>query len=412
MTEFSELASVLDSISATTKRKEKTRLIAGFLKDIHDDDIEIAALLLAGRIFAESDERTLNMSWAGILGAIQKAMEIDIKEIEKHYKGDAGEAIASVLESTNIPRQQVLYVEPLTLELVQSTIRRIALSEGKGSKSEREALLSNLLQSASPREIRYLVALFLGDMRTGVSDAMLIDGISEAFDIEGDLLRRAWSFSGDIGKVARVASFSGIEGISKIEIQLFTPIKPMLATPGDSVGEVLSDVSERYYLEMKYDGARVQIHKQYEEVRIYSRRLIEVTQSLPEIVKIVNERIKVESVILDGEIIAVNQEGVPAPFQEVMKRFGRTQEIEDAMAEVQIQLFVFDIILKDSQCLVDSDYACRRDILESTVPSELIAPRYTFSSLHEAEEFFESSKASGHEGVMIKKGSSNYIPGK
>ncbi len=411
MTDFNELVIVLDAISATTKRKEKFSIIAEFLRSIRDDDVGIAALLLAGRTSAESDDRKLNMSWAGILNALQRAMQIDIKDIEKHYKGDAGEAVASVLESSAVPRQQGLFQERLTLESVQSTIEKISTKQGKGSKSEKEALLSKLFLIATPREIRYLVALFLGDMRTGVSDAMLIEGISEAYLIDADLLRRAWSFCGDIGKIAQIANKSGEKGIANVGIEIFVPIRPMLASPADRVEDALSEMGVECFLEMKYDGARVQIHKDGDEVRIFSRRLIEVTESLPEIASLILENVNPQKVILDGEVIAVI-DGVPAPFQEVMKRFGRTQEIEQKMEEIQVQLFLFDIILKNDETYTDTDYKSRREILESLVPEELIAPRYAFESLDASETLFERSKELGHEGVMIKSASSGYVPGK
>ncbi len=411
MTELIDLVRVLDDISSTTKRKEKTKLLGDFLRAIDDTDIEIATLFLAGRTFAESDERSLNMSWAGIISAIQRAMEIDVKEIEKHYAGDAGEAIASVLSSSSIPRQQGLFDEALTLGLLYNTFQKIAALEGKGSKNEKEALLSNLFQSASPREVRYLVALILGDMRTGISDAMVLEGISEAFAIDSDLLRRAWSFCGDLGKVARISRRSGKDGIASITVEVFTPIRPMLATPADSISKVVTQETDELYLELKYDGARVQIHKDNGIVRIFSRRLNEVTDSLPEIAEQVAQVIDADRVILDGEVIAVNQ-GIPAPFQEVMKRFGRIQDIDRASDQVEVQLFIFDIILKDDECLVDFGYTTRRSVLESVAPAEIVAPRYAVTSIEESTDIFERSKELGHEGIMIKRGNSTYIPGK
>jgi DNA ligase-1 len=411
MTSFTRVAELLDSVTATSKRKEKIRYIAEFLSSIDPSEAAYAALLIAGRIFAESDQRSLNVSWSGILSSLQQVMDIKPSDVHRIYDGDVGEAVASLMESGEYARQSSLFEEPLTILSVKSAIERIASLSGKGSKNEREAVLANLLRNASPRESRYLVAIILGDTRTGVSDAMLIEAISEAHSIDSDIVRRAWSFCGDLGRVAETAQLRGKEGVRSINIQLFTPIRPMLATPAERIGDIFAASASTYCIEYKYDGARVQIHKMDEVVRIYSRRMTDVTESMPEIVQLIASGLHAESAILDGEVVAVGNNGQPLPFQEVMKRFGRSRDVSVKIQETELHLYLFDILFLNGKPLSDLSLKKRRRQLVSVAPSKVVAPSFTVASTEAAQKLFDESKELGHEGVMMKNPESSYTPG-
>ncbi|MFW9910619.1 MAG: ATP-dependent DNA ligase [Candidatus Thorarchaeota archaeon] len=412
MTEFSKLAYTLDAIAATTKRNEKIEIISSFLRELNLNEVHFGTLALAGRVFSESDQRTTNTSWAGIISALKRVIAFEDHEIGEFYKGDAGEAIESMMLSGRFSRQQSLLTEPLTLNSVSSAIKQIAEAEGKGSKTTRESILVRILQDATPKELRYVVALILGDTRTGVSDAIVADGVSKAYAIDAELIRRAWSVTGDLGKVAEIAASQGEPGIKDIRMELYTPVKPMLATPSDSIEDVVGDFKEIYLCEFKYDGARVQIHKGTDGVKIFSRRLQDVTQSMPDIVKLIEEKIAANTAILDGEIVAVDSQGSPYPFQIVMKRFGRSTDVDAAVEEIQLRLHLFDVLLLDNSSLLDQPLEHRRRILEGISPSELIAEQFDFRDLRKIEEAFHDSKRLGHEGVMLKKANSPYYPGK
>jgi DNA ligase-1 len=411
MTSFTRVAEVLDAVTATTKRKEKIRYIAEFLSSIEPSEVSYAALLIAGRIFAESDQRSLNVSWSGIISSLQQVIDIKPSDVNRIYDGDIGEAVASLMESGQYARQSSLFEEHLTILSVKSAIERIASLSGKGSKSEREAVLANLLRNASPRESRYLVAILLGDTRTGVSDAMLIEAIAEAYSIESVLVRRAWSFCGDLGGVAETAKMSGERGVRSINIQLFTPIRPMLATPAQKIDDVFTTSSPTYCIEYKYDGARVQIHKKGKVAKIYSRRMTDVTESMPEIVNFISSGLKAESVILDGEVVAIGANGRPLPFQEVMKRFGRSRDVGAKINETELQLYLFDIIFLNGTPLSDLSLKERRRKLVSVAPPKVLAPSFVAREEVEAQKLFDESKELGHEGIMVKNPESSYTPG-
>ncbi len=409
--EFKRIAEVLDAVSQTSKRTEKISLVASFLNEVPNSEVEAAALLLSGRIFSETDEQTLNISWKGLLNALHNIIEFNDRDLSSLYEGDTGEAVASLVVSKKHTQQELLFREDLTISGVMNELTRLASVKGKGSTKEKQSGISRLMAEASPRELRYLTALILNDMRTGLSGGLLAESIAEAFSVEGDVVRRAWSFSGNIGYVARVAAEGGRAGVEKITIKIMTPIKPMLANSSDMNSLEDLVINSDLAFELKLDGARVQIHKNQDDIRIFSRQLSDVTQSLPDIVDMVQNNIRVSRCILDGEVIAVDDSGKPFPFQIVMTRFGRTREVEEAHQTTKLQLLLFDILLQEDQSLVDEPYSMRRGILEETVPSEFIVERLVSNDIHKVKQFFAKSQELGHEGLVAKTLDSPYFPG-
>ncbi len=412
MTEFLKLANALEEITSTPKRNEKIRIIADILKSVKQDELQFTTRVLAGRVFAENDERTLNVSWSGMMSTLKKVIDYSEKDFGEFYQGDVGEAIASMFTSGRYSKQLSLFSQTITVSSLQRDLEQISSFTGKGSKSERETLLAKIFMDSSPLEIRHIVALILGDTRTGVSDALVLEGIAKAFEIEPDIARRAWNFSGNLGEVASIAAMQGEDGVKRIGVTLFRPIKPMLATPAVNSEEILSTSSDPFIVEHKYDGARVQIHKLKQQVCIYSRRLNEVTQSMPEIVEIIQSSISSKSAILDGEVIAVDDKQNPYPFQKVMKRFGRSKEVEEISKDIKLKLILFDVILVDGEMVVDIRLCERKKILKSIASEELITPYEESISSADIEEMFKESRTKGHEGLMLKNINSAYIPGK
>jgi DNA ligase-1 len=192
---------------------------------------------------------------------------------------------------------------------------------------------------------------------------------------------------------------------------VFEPVRPMLATPVDNLAEILQDPEHEFSFELKFDGARAQIHKDGDQVRIYSRRMQDVTEGLPDIVTIATEGITVKKAILDGEVVAVDSEGRPFPFQTVMRRFGRTRDVEQAKDEVSLRLFLFDVILANEDSMIDEPYLTRRKRLEDIVTSDFLAETLMTTEPSVAEEFFQKSRELGHEGLLAKRTSSVYVPG-
>ena len=407
--EFKRISELLDVVSQTTKRTEKISLVSSFLRELPKSEVKPAALFLGGRIFAESEGLTLNLSWKGLLDSLHSIIEFKDGDLNSLYEGDAGEAIAALLASKGYSRQEILFQEPLTISGVKQEFSRIASMKGKGSLKEKQLGISRLLSEASPREARYLTALVLNDMRTGLSEGLLAESIAEAFSVDANLVRRAWSFSGDIGEIARVASDGGKSALESVTIKVMTAVKPMLANPLDDISEALKLGVQSY--ELKLDGARVQIHKDGKSIRIYSRQLNDMTDSLPDIVELVEREVKVKRVVLDGEVVAVDSMGKPYPFQIVMRRFGRTRDIEEVNQEISLKLFIFDILLLEDEMLVDLPYKDRREKLREIIPTEMIVDNLISNSETEIRQFFKKSQEEGHEGLVVKRLDSPYVPG-
>ncbi|MFW9807346.1 MAG: ATP-dependent DNA ligase, partial [Candidatus Thorarchaeota archaeon] len=395
MTEFQHLADVLDEVSGTSKRTEKVDIAAKFLRDIPIADVGYASLFLGGKVFGESDLRTLNISWRGLLNALKNMLDIDDKTISEVYDGDIGEAVATVMEHKGEFRQSSLFSESLTISSVARTLSRIADVQGKGSTKEKQSLLTSLFMDASPREARYLTALVLEDTRTGLSEGLLAEVIASAYRINPALVRRAWSFIGDLGEVATIASKGGSDALNTVTIKVMRGVKPMLASPVSEMDTLFEDQTKQYSLEMKLDGARVQIHKNERDVRIFSRKLSDMTEGLPEIVEVVKSKINADVAILDGEVLAVDEKGKPFPFQVVMKRFGRTRDIEEAFKDTRLLLVLFDLLLLGNKQLVDEPYSQRRKRLEEIAPPDLLVERLVSTELAAAKSFFEKSQKLG-----------------
>ena len=274
--------------------------------------------------------------------------------------------------------------------------------------------LANIFMDAGPEEGKYIARTVLGTMRTGVAEGILRDAIAEAFKVKPELVERAYMLTSDFGYVAKVAKLEGDEGLSKVEIQVGKPIRPMLAQNAANVREALAEMGGKAAFEIKYDGARVQVHKDGRNVLIYSRRLENVTKSIPDVVSAVLESLKAEKVIVEGELVAVGEGGRPRPFQFVLRRFRRKYNIDEMIEKIPLELNLFDILYVDGEGLINLPFSERRKRLEETVEeSEKIklAVQLVTNSADEAQEFYERALELGHEGVMAKRLDSVYEPG-
>jgi DNA ligase-1 len=235
--------------------------------------------------------------------------------------------------------------------------------------------------------------------------------VSKAFSVPHDLVRRAGMLTGDIGEVAAIAKAQGREGISKLRFQVFRPIKPMLAQTADAVDEVIKEHGGETAFEHKLDGARVQIHKFKDTVRIYSRRLTDVTESFPEIVRLTRDEVKASEAILEGEIIAVGENGYPLPFQHLMRRFRRVHDIEEMIEKIPVELHLFDLIYLNRQSLIADPYVERRKKLGEIAGGIPLTKQIITDNPREAERFLKEAIKNGHEGLVAKKLDSLYTPG-
>lgn len=417
---FRELALLGDRMEKTKKRLELAGMVAEFLRSLQEEEIGPGVRLLIGQIFPEWDSRTLNLSWRAVQNVLSQLADLERAEREKIFAEavDTGQWVRLALE--RFPKAQP-QPPPLTLLEVYRTFETIAETSGPGSRGEKERLLKSLLQRATPVEAKYIVKDVIGEMRHGAQEGILLLAVAKASRLKSgfapsgvpfweELVSRANMFSGDLGEVAKVALTQGKAGLKNIIPQLFRPLKPMLAQVAEGVQEALLEHGDTA-LEHKLDGARVQIHKQGDEVRIYTRHLSEVTASLPEIVTQVRAGLQADSAIVEGEVIAVDATGRPRPFQELMRRFRRIHDVEQLQQEVPVQLYLFDTLLREGQNLVDLPYEKRWEALQEIAGPLPKVERIIPGDAQEAEAFLKQAEDAGHEGVMAKSLKSPYTPG-
>ena len=412
-TEFRALAELCEKLETTSKRTLMVGLVAEFLKYLHADEVEPATSMILGRPFPKWDQRTLEVSWATMNGLIKRLTNVDWKSFTDAFSktGDIGAATKIVFEAKKIRKQATLFEKPLTILEVRRSLETIAETCGYGSRERKERLLENLLGEATPLEAKYIVKILIGEMRTGFHEGLMELAVSKAFSVPHDLVRRASMLTGDIGEVAAIAKTQGREGIVKLQFQVFRPIKPMLAQTADAVDEAIKEHGGETAFEHKLDGARVQIHKSKDTVRIYSRRLTDVTDSFPEIVRLIRNEVKAGEAILEGEIIAVGENGYPLPFQHIMRRFRRVHDIEEMIEKIPVELYLFDLIYLNGQSLIADTYVERRKKLEKTAGGILLTRQIITGNPREAERFLKEAIENGHEGLVAKKLDSLYTLG-
>lgn len=411
-TTFKTLADLGEKLEATKKRSLMIDLAAAFLKSVEPPEIEPAANMLVGRPFPKWDQRTLEVSWTILSSMIRRITGVDWKIFREAFSrtGDIGAATMIVFEESRIRRQTSLFERPLTIIEVRHSFEAISGAVGSGSRERKERLLQALLSQASALEAKYLVKILIGDMRTGFHDGLLEQAVSKAFQIPLRTIQEASMILGDVGTVASIVKTEGLKGLEKVGFEVFRPVSLMLAQVADNVEDALKEHGGRTAFEFKYDGARVQIHKSKEGVKIFSRRLTDVTDSLPEIVEMA-KKMPAENVILEGEVVAVDRHGFPIPFQHLMRRFRRVHGIADAAEKIPLKLYLFDILYLNGENLISIPYEQRRERLASVVGELPLTSQLVTDSVAQAEGFLKQAMSAGHEGLMAKKLDGPYTPG-
>jgi DNA ligase-1 len=358
-----DLVETSGRVARASGRLEKVALLAGLLRRVEPEEVQVAAAFLCGRL----RQAKLGVGYAGVRAAAPPA---------------AAESPA------------------LTLSEVDATFGQIARIAGKGSVDEKLRRLSELLAAATRDEQRFLVSLVVGELRQGALEGLVAEAVAQAAGVPAERVRRAVTAAGDLPSVAQVALAEGSAGLSRFAIQLFRPVLPMLAEAAEDAPDALAQLG-RAALEFKLDGARVQVHKSGDDVRIYSRRLNEVTAAVPELVE-VSRALPARDLVLDGEAIALRPDGAPHPFQTTMRRFGRKREVERLRQALPLTPFFFDILYLDGAALLDEPQERRFATLSEIAPGGLVIPRTVTDSVEAAQAFLATALARGHEGIMAK----------
>ena len=414
-TSYGRLVEIYEKISATSSRLEKQDIIADFLREIKDTDpdgVYDVVLLLQGKIFPPWSEKEIGISTQLIIKALSKLLGENSKTIEKQLAevGDMGEITQQLISNK---KQQTFFSIPLTIKKVIGNLRKIETITGSNSQNKKLNHILELYTSASGVEAKYITRTITERLRIGVGEGTLVDAIAQAYDIKKEIIDNAYMLSNDLGEVAKRAQISQKQ-VEELFITPGKPIKPMLAQLSEGIEESVKEIGD-VIVETKYDGIRIQIHHTGGVTKLFTRRLENVTEALPEIVDYVNEAMPDCDFIIEGEIIATRN-NKPISFQHILQRVKRKYDIEDMKKKVPLKLFVFDILYYKEATLM-LPLLKRRSLLEDVIKTsdvvELSSMRHVKGDEYkDAEELFRWSIENNHEGIMIKDSTSPYSPGK
>lgn len=411
--EYKKLADLYNRLESTTKRLEKTDIIADFLKETSTELLPPVTLLLLGRVFPTWSEKELGVGPKLLLKAISMVTGASVDEIEEEIReqGDIGAASEVLFKR----KSQLTFIShPLTVEKVYDDLRKLASITGSRAQSKKIDIILGILSLASPLEAKYITRTILEELRVGAGEGIISDAISLAFNIEKEVVERAYMLTNDLGIVAKVAKSEGEKGLQRLSLEPGRPVKPMLAQLAESIESAIEELGEAL-CETKYDGVRVQIHRKDDEILVFTRRLENISRAVPEIIKRVQKALPGEDFIVEGEII-VNIDGRPGSFQYILQRVKRKYDIEKMVKRIPLTLYLFDILYY-KEPLIDEPFRKRRKILESIIKPidgkiELSRQvKVNTSNINDGITLFNESIKEGHEGIMIKDPSAPYIPG-
>jgi ATP-dependent DNA ligase I len=350
-------------IGEVSGRLAKIDLLAACLRRARGEEIEIAVAWLAGGL----RQGRIGLGYSGVREAI-------------------GAAAASI--------------PVLTLVEVDAAVDHVQQLRGSGSGAERQRRLRDLFGRATREEQEFLLRLILGELRQGALEGLMMEAIARAADLPAADVRRAVMLAGSMTAVAGVAAREGRAGLARFSIELFRPVRPMLAQTADDVADALVRLPQAHF-EYKLDGARVQVHKFGRDVRIFTRELNDKTDAAPEIVDAVSN-LAANEAIFDGEAIALRPDGMPHPFQVTMRRFGRKLDVDAIRDSLPLKARFFDCLYLDGAPLIDHPQSERFAALEELLPPVISIPHLVTGETNAAQAFMEQALQQGHEGLMAK----------
>jgi len=413
---FKDLVSVFENLRSTSSRLDKTAMIADFLKGLPAGELPVVVAFLTGRIFPEWDQRKTGLAGQSMIKIIATITHNSDEAVVESYKRSGHLGVTA--EEMFLKRRQATFFEPedITVEELYDLFSEVARASGAGSSVKKQKILIGILHRASsPKEAHYIVSLTIEYVLSGAKEGIMEDAIARAFGVAPEVVRRAHMLTSDLGETARIAKTGGVSGLSSITIRPMRPVRPMLAQNVSSIQDALDTLGGMVDFEMKYDGARLQIHKVGDDVRLYSRRLEDLTDALPEIVGYVREGVKSDTAILDSECIAIDRTtGRPIPFQNILTRLRRVHKVEETQKQFPLILRPFDVLYNEGKSAIDLPFRERRKILESVVgASDRCHPALAMVTdrVDEAQQLFDESVKNGNEGLMAKDVNATYTPG-
>ena len=363
---LAELVETVDAVAATRSRLTKINVLAGALERLEHSEI----VPTVGFLVASPRQGRIGVGWRVLGGLLVEHADEPTLTI-----GDLDEALGAIAEAS-----------------------------GAGSGAVRSKVLTGLAERATEAEWDFVRRVILGELRTGALEGVLLDAIARAAERPADAVRRAAMLSGDLGATAHLALTGSAAELEAVGLVVGRAVMPMLASTAATAADAVTAVGEAS-VEYKLDGARIQVHRSGDDVRVFTRNLADITHRLPEVVEVVRA-MPVTDVILDGETLALDENDAPRPFQDTMARFGA-----EAARETILHPWFFDVLHVDGRDLIDEPLRIRRDELGRIAPAHRI-PGVVTSDPVIAERLSDDALAAGHEGVVIKAIDSPYAAGR
>jgi DNA ligase-1 len=399
---FSQLVEIFEDLEQTSSGNKLREILSNFFKRIPISDIGAVAYLTLGIIDAEYKKTDLGLADKMIVRALAKASNKSPEEIKKLSGkfGDLGLAAEKVISQKG----------KLTVHEVIETLRKISVTTGTGSQEEKINLLISLLKKASPKEAKYLIRISLGRLRLGVAAATILDSLAIAFKGIKDKteLERAYENTSDIGLIAKLAAS---KKKIKVGVSIGIPIKMMLAQRVKSLAEMQKHIPGKITAEEKYDGERIQIHKQGKDILMFSRRLENISHQYPDVLESLKNSIKAKECIIEGEAVAVDKKGNLLPFQLLMQR-RRKYKIEEYAKKIPVNLFLFDLLYLNGKSYINEPYPFRRKALEKITKQSKItklARQIISEDINKVQDFFKKCLQRGTEGIIAKSNAKDSI---
>ena len=407
MTSFLEFARVAGNIRATSSKNEKVSILSGFLAQLNEEELPLVCRYFSGYLFPRWTEKEVFAGYSLLWNMVAELCSMNPRDLGEVYRkyGDLGDVAEEVLEKKVV---QPLFKRQLSVTNVQQTFDNMSKMAGKGSQEGRRQTLKGLFLDCSPAEAKYLTKLLLGEMRIGLVEGLVEESVAKVFGKSLEEVRTANLTLGDIGETATLAMKNELY---KATLQIFRPTTFMLAETMETAADIAQYYQKKVYAEFKYDGIRAQVHKADAKVRVYSRRLEDISWSFPDLVQAI---LKIpNTIVLDGEILPFKDNN-PLPFQELQRRIRKKSPTKEIMEELPVVYKCFDILYLDGKVLIEKSLLQRRRFLRNLkLPDKIqLSQTATVSSAETLQKVFEASKKLGYEGLVVKDPTSPYWPGR
>ena len=418
---FKALAILFSELESTTKRLEMTDKLSSFFENIKNSndfkDLDKIIYLLQGQLVSNIKQfPKIGIAEKMIIEALRLHSGVEKKKVKEILikEGDIGATAELIL--TKKKKQKSLFDfkddlsekdSSLEISELYNALQKMALSEGIGSHDVKLGILRGLMRKTSPLETKYLLRIITSTLRVGVSTMTIIDGLALGFTGEKknrDSIERAFNLHPDLGDITLILAEKGISDVERINIEYGVPIRMMLASRVP-YGEIIEKIGSPLIVEYKLDGERLQIHKERDKIKLFSRRLLDISKQFPDVCRVINENVSANNVIMEGEVVAMDHfYEKMLPFQVLSKR-RRKYDIDDIIKEVPVCLFLFDILKSDNESFLSKPFLIRRKKLEEIVTErdELrLVKSKTIKNTEEMLDFFKEARSEGNEGIIAK----------